>query len=147
MMCQPHHFLSKFLIFRTFPAYHSYKLHSYKKKEWIPFLGFDAYWDSLIKAGITLFNLLARIVSRHLKSVQSTDILRLSESFILLAFLGLLKNCTVENGHYKRGGRTLYKGGRTLKLGVPQFLRGVEIFIHLFNFYQKYSRTFLCCLA
>ena len=33
MMCQPHHFLSKFLIFRTFPAYHSYKLHSYKKKE------------------------------------------------------------------------------------------------------------------
>ena len=31
-MCQPHHFLSKFLIFRTFPAYPSYKLHSYKKK-------------------------------------------------------------------------------------------------------------------
>ena len=53
----------------------------------------------------------------------------------------------LENGHYTRGERTLYKGGRTLKLGVPQFLRGVEIFIHLFNFYQKYSRTFLCCLA
>ena len=32
-MCQPHHFLSKFLIFRTFPAYPSYKLHSYKKKK------------------------------------------------------------------------------------------------------------------
>ena len=68
--------------------------------------------------------------------MQSTDILRLSESFILLAFLGLLKNCTVENGHYKRGGRTLYKGGRTLKLGetdlimVPQFLGGVEIFFN-----------------
>ena len=35
MMCQPHHFLSKFLIFRTFPAYNSYKLQSYKKKECI----------------------------------------------------------------------------------------------------------------
>ena len=32
MMCQRRHFLSKFLIFRTFSAYHSYKLHSYKKK-------------------------------------------------------------------------------------------------------------------
>ena len=31
-MCQPGHFLSKFLIFRTFPAYPYYKLHSYKKK-------------------------------------------------------------------------------------------------------------------
>ena len=39
----------------------------------------------------------------------------------------------LENGHYTRGERTLYKGGRTLKLGVPQFLRGVEIFSFCFE--------------
>ena len=39
----------------------------------------------------------------------------------------------LENGHYTRGERTLYKGGRTLKLGVPQFLRGVEIFFFIFR--------------
>ena len=31
-MCQPHHFLSKFLTCRSFPAYPSYILYSYKKR-------------------------------------------------------------------------------------------------------------------
>ena len=49
-----------------------------------------------MNCGIIFVSRFAKTVSRHLKSVHRTDILLLSESLMLLAFFGLVRNWIVD---------------------------------------------------